>query len=1600
MNKGTLSQLTRYGLVALLAAVASALTHFVEPLQRIPFALSFGVVLLSSIYLGRGPGLFAVILSALAGAYMFLDPAFTFRIGIDGTVQALVFTAVALLIWSMTEKRRRAEEGLRSRERELSDFFENATVGLHWVGPDGKVLWANRAELELLGYTRDEYIGRNIAEFHADEDKINDILKRLSSGEELHGYEARLRRKDGSIRHVSINSNVYWEDGRFIHTRCFTRDITEHHRAQDALRFQAQLLDTVEQAVIATDARGAITYWNEFAGKLYGWSAAEVLGRDIVEVIPTEATREQAAEIMARVAAGESWSGEFDVRRRDGTSFPAMVTDTPVFDERGAVVGVVGVSVDITARRRAEAALREQSEVIEQAYDAIFLRDAANAITLWNRGAERTYGYAVTEALGRSPHELLKTETPVPLEEIYADLRRDGYWEGELRHTRKDGEQIVVETRWATVRDERGDVTSILEIVRDITERKRAEAMRRLLSAIVESSDDAIMSATLDRKIASWNAGAERMFGYTAAEALGEDATLLTPPDQLEDMTGRMEQFKHDRAPQHFETVRRAKDGRLVEVAMTFSAITDEGGRLIGISAVARDIAERKRAEATLREQSEVIEQAYDAIFLRDEKNAITLWNQGAVRTYGYSEAEALGRSPHELLKTETPVPLDEIYAHLRGEGHWEGELRHTRKDGEQIVVDSRWATVRDERGGVTSILEITRDITERQRAEATLREQTEIIETVNRVGQTLAGELDVHKLVQAVTDAATDISNAQFGSFFYNVLDESGESYMLYTLSGVPREAFAHFPMPRNTDIFAPTFKGEGTVLIPDVKQDPRYGKNSPYYGMPEGHLPVTSYLAVPVVSRSGEVYGGLFFGHPEEGVFTERAARIIEGLAAQAAIAMDNARLFDAVQRERIKAQASEEHYRFLAESIPQIVWTANADGSAEYFNQRWYDYTGLPRDDDGGYGARGVVHPEDRARVLDAWRRAFETGERYEVELRLRRGADESYRWHLARSIPLRDAEGKIVKWFGTSTDIDDRKRAEESQAFLAEASEVLVSSLDYEETLRRIAELVVPRLADWCAVDMLTDERALRRLAVAHQDPAKVEFAHELERRYPQNMNERQGVPNVVRTGEPELYPNIPDEMLALVARDAEQLKIMRELGLRSAMIVPLSVQGRVLGAITFISAESGRHYTETDLAFAEDLAHRAALAVENARLYREAQEVNRLKDEFLATLSHELRTPLTAVLGWTRLLGTGQLDKETSARALETIERNAQSQVQLIDDILDVSRIIRGKLRLSVRPVELAPVIEAAVDSVRPAADAKGICLQVILDRQAGPVSGDPDRLQQVIWNLLSNAIKFTPKEGRVQITLGRVNSHLEVSISDTGQGIGAEFLPFVFDRFRQADPTPTRAHGGLGLGLAIVRHLVELHGGSVKAESEGAGRGATFIITLPLLAAARDAAAASDPSSESEPRDGARMVNLFENFECPPEIEGLRVLLVEDDKDSRELLIAVLEQCRAEVVGVASAEAAMRTLEAWRPDVIVSDIEMPGEDGFTLMRRLRGLPAERGGDIPAAALTAYARPEDRMRALMAGFQIHVPKPVEPAELVAVVASLAGRTIKS
>ncbi|HEX8139820.1 MAG TPA: PAS domain S-box protein [Pyrinomonadaceae bacterium] len=1145
---------------------------------------------------------------------------------------------------------------------------------------------------------------------------------------------------------------------------------------------------------------------------------------------------------------------------------------------------------------------------------------------------------------------------------------------------------------------------------------------KNLVEMLIESSADGILAFDRDCRYTLWNPAMERLSGLSAAEVLGRCAFEVFP---FLRETGEDRYFHLALEGKSPTATDRAfiipQTGHRGFFEARYAPLQDDAGEITGGLGIIRDITERKLAEeehaALIREQAarreaetaerrfleelqesekrfrQLAENIDEVFWLTDPSSSEIIYISPVYERIWGRSRESLYAAPQSFLEAVHPDDRERVRAALpqRLAGTYQQEYRVVRPDGSVRWVWARAFPIRDESGRVTRIAGIADDITERKLIEADIREQREVVETVNRIGQILSAELDLQRLVQAVTDAATELTGARYGSLFYNVLDERGATHTLYTLSGLPREVFAHFPTERAAELLGSAFRGRSVLRIGDINRDPRYGESSPYYGMLEGQAPVTSYLAVPVISRSGEVLGGLFFGHPEAGVFSEYSERLVAGLAAQAAIAMDNARLYEAARRERVLLEESEKRYRSLADAMPQIVWTARADGHFDYYNRRWFEYTGLTEEESfAAEGWRAVLHPEDVEVCRERWYKSIRTGEEFKSELRFKRASDSSYRWHLGRALPMRDREGRVLKWFGTSTDIDDQKRAEEHLRFVVEASEILSESLDYESTLSSVAHLAVPQLADWCAVDMLEQGQSFRRLAVAHTDPAKIELAMEIERRYPTDMNAPHGLPAVLRTGKPEFLSEITDAVLVETAEDEEHLSLMRRLGLKSYMVVPLIARGRTLGALTFVTAESGRPYTEADLSFAEDLARRAALAVDNARLYREAQEANRTKDEFLATVSHELRTPLTAVLGWARILRTGSIDEATTQRALETIERNANAQAQLVGDLLDVSRIITGKLRLDVRPIDLKSVIDQAVEAIRPAAEARGIHLQVIADPLAGPVSGDPDRLQQVVWNLLANAVKFTPRDGRVEVRLERNDSYVSIIVSDTGMGIRPDFLPFVFERFRQADSTSTRQYGGLGLGLAIVRHLVELHGGRARVSSPGENLGATFTVELPLIA----------PSIESTAPEERALLPADETlaeFDGGHMLDGLRVLVVDDEQDARELVSTILEQQGATVTTVRSAAEALETLTLIQPDVIISDIEMPNEDGYALIKKIRELEPQEGGRTPAAALTAYARTEDRMRALLAGFQIHLPKPVEPAELIAVVANLAERT---
>ncbi|WP_426113529.1 ATP-binding protein [Massilia sp. PWRC2] len=693
------------------------------------------------------------------------------------------------------------------------------------------------------------------------------------------------------------------------------------------------------------------------------------------------------------------------------------------------------------------------------------------------------------------------------------------------------------------------------------------------------------------------------------------------------------------------------------------------------------------------------------------------------------------------------------------------------------------------------------------------------------------------------------------------------------------------------------------------------------------------------------------------------------------------------------------SEEVLRALANSVAQLAWMAQADGDIVWFNERWYEYTGSALERMSGWGWQSVVDPDVLPLVLQRWHESIRTGQPFDMEYPIR-GADGQYRWFLTRVNPVRDRLGHVVRWFGTNTDVDQVKRVQQA---LREESNVLEllnstgSALARQRDLRSLLQTVT---------DAATGISGARCGAFFY------------------NGRDRDGAPFTVTTRAgatcdelarilpPSPGPGARDAVLrsndtTIDARFRAPAGIeLAAPTMRSYLAVPVvSRSGELVGRLVFGHPQTGI-FSERTERIVGGIAAQASVAIDNTRLYEaaqhaaeerkelleserraraEAERTSNMKDEFLATLSHELRTPLSAILGWAQVLRRGTRGADDLQRGLQTIERNARAQAQLIEDLLDMSRITSGKVMLDIQTIAPSVFIDAAIDTLRPAAEAKNIRLEKDYDNATGMIAGDPARLQQVIWNLLSNAIKFTPRDGLVQVLVRPLGANVEIAVRDSGAGIAPEFLTHVFERFRQGDSSTTRQHGGLGLGLSIVKHLIEQHGGTVAVASEGEQQGACFTVELPAatpqVIAARSDRARYNPPSPLTPDIILR------------DLSGMSVLVVDDEPDARDLIKRILSDCNAVVHTASSASAALAALRAAPPDLLISDLGMPDMDGFALLAAVRALPRAEGGAVPAVALTAFARSEDRLRALEAGFSAHISKPVEPTQLIATVADL-------
>ncbi|WP_017715514.1 PAS domain-containing protein [Kamptonema formosum] len=760
----------------------------------------------------------------------------------------------------------------------------------------------------------------------------------------------------------------------------------------------------------------------------------------------------------------------------------------------------------------------------------------------------------------------------------------------------------------------------------------------------------------------------------------------------------------------------------------------------------------------------------------------------------------------------------------------------------------------------------------------------------------------------------------------------------------------------------------------------------------------------------------------------------------------------------------------YRTLAEAMPHFVWTLTAEGTLDYANRQWHEHTGLTveRVNNEGWGI--AIHPEDLPRVTEVWAQLQQAGAVTEFECRHRRG-DGTYRWFLCRLVPVFDARGEVIKWVGSSTDIDDLKQA---LAALRESQEHLQAILDNSPAVIHVVDtqnryLLINRRYEnvfRVGVEQITGKSLYEiwpqeiadTLAANNRKVLESGIPLELEEVVPERdgphtyisikfpLRDAGGVPYAIggistditqrKKAEEELYrreqafkalaDNSPD-VIARFDREfryvyanpvAERTagigsktcigKTFSELGIPQEKVVEWNqnlqqvfTAGRELVLEEDFPTPSGTRYYQSFLVpeFAKDGSVDSVLCVSReitalkqakAALQQQAEklaEANRLKDEFVAVVSHELRSPASAMLGWINFIRRHNFEREAVSRGLDIIERNGKLQFQIINDLLDLSSIIQGQLRIHTCLLNLEPIINAAIEVVRPAAEAKRIQLESAVDLSAGKVIGDPARLQQVLWNLLSNAVKFTPEGGEVFVRCRRIHSRIEISVSDTGCGISPDFLPHVFDRFTQGKNANLKNSSGLGLGLAIVRNLVEMQGGTVSASSSP-GRGATFTVQFPVAAIAikpKNVAVQRlvSPAGRQAPAGS------------PGALQGVKLLVVDNCPDTCELIATVLEQLGAEVTVAVSAGEALDRLQQFKPDVLVSDLEMPGESGYNFIRRVRVLEAARGGKIPAIALTAHAEPEARLQAFSAGFQMYLTKPAEPDELAAVVASLAA-----
>lgn len=1542
------------------------------------------------------------------------------------------------IVRDITE-RKQIEESIHQNQAMLTLAMQSSRMGVWELDlATGTVSWSEELE-EIFGLKKGGFGGTEghfFALMHEDdrEEAWNEVRLAIAERRD-YSIEFRFHHADGTVRWMEGRGEaVYSQKGEPVRLYGVGIDITSRKEAERALRESEQRFSRFMQHLPGLawikDIDGRYIYANESAERAFGVAGPKLYGKTDEEIFPAETAEQFRTHDRRAVESGTGIQIMESMVEDDGVLHHSIVSKFPIAGSDGATAMIGGMAIDITDQKQAEEALRKRMDfdeaVMQHMGEGLYTVDAEGLVTSLNPAGEKLFGWTFEELRGRKMHEFVhfkhRDGSPFPAEECPAlNVARTG--ESVIDHEdvfiRRDGTFFDVLFSSSALK-ENDKVIGLVVVFTEITERKRAEqrvALQEEISELIRTvaspgellyQVSASVGSHLGVKRALFNEidlakdletvdrdyCAEGVPSVTGTHMVSDYSPITSGEMQAGRTIVNKDSKTDPRTAEHYERSY-GPNGERSYVAVPLLRggvwvaslwVSDDEPRdwdkqdvslLETIAERTWAAVEKMRIDAALRESQERFAKAFSSgplVFtlssLRDGR--LVEVNQTFVEVTGFTREEAIGKTSAELGLWSSSRDRDEEMDAVRTDGHVRNlEYSFRTRTGDEII--GLLSAERIEIGGEPFALSVVQDITERKRGELNQQFLLGLTEMIREA-------TNVNSLFAAVAEMLGDHLNAE--RCLFNEIDHRNEiAVVLHEYKTNPDAPT--FVGSIKIDAFVPAIRealvaGE-TISVQDAASDPRTAHD--YASRFEGN-DARSFIAVPLM-RDSVWQGTLWVSREDTHSWPEWEIDIIQTVAERSWLAAEKL-------RSEKSLRDSEAQYRDLANAMPQLVWTAGVDGRVDYYNSLAQTRYNISFNDDlGEWDWHRIVHPSDSGATEAAWQSAQQTGY-YEVEHRIKI-ADGTYRWHLSKASPVwDDSHVKIVKWFGTATDIHDyrftqealikaeRKATEEYQALLGRIvplAATLGRARDLTTIYRAVRDFIKASMP--CSgffVSFYDAETSTRQAAYVWGDDVEVDIS-ELP---PMPLMESGGGANSRAVFEKRtiVTNNYWDEM------KKKPHVIVRENGRdpMSSLIVPMIIKDKVLGTLEVQAYENEAF--QPDHAVALEMAgNLAAVAIENVRLIetenamREAAEAaNRAKDEFLSVLSHELRTPLNAMLGWVRMLKAGVLDQENSERALEVIERNTRLQSSLIEDLLDVSRIISGKMRIETELVDLVSVVETVSETIRPLAEAKEISYTFSCADEAVFLTADSVRMQQVVSNLLQNSIKFTPSGGSVSVHIARTESDATLSIEDTGVGIEAELLPFIFDRFRQADASARRNFTGLGLGLTIVRNIVELHGGTVDVSSPGKDQGSTFTLTFPLAADFYDG------------------LQLTEDLETGSDgsLAGKSILLVDDDPENLMPLKIFLENERAEVTGAASASEAMRHLATRDFHVMITDIGMPDIDGYQLVEKLRSDAHGRNANLKAIAVTAYASIDDRERALASGFHAHFAKPINFEELLTTI----------